>query len=109
MEKKFTNKAEQLRYEHIQELKKDNDKTFTMNYDNKTLHMKILNRGEQFFYQDGDRAFICEISVFADIIYTESIKRWDNGEKINNNEMEEVKRNIERFFMDIYTTTISFT
>lgn len=109
MGEKYYSLAEQLEYEHIQELKNNKEKTFEVINDNTISHMLILNRGEQLFYQENDKAFICEISVILDIVVSESIKRWDSGEKIKVQEREQIKKNIEKFFMDTYKTSIKFT
>lgn len=105
---KFKSLAAQLEYEHIQELKNNKEKTFEVLNDNIISHMLILNRGEQLFYQEGDKAFICEISVKYDIVISDSIKKWDNGEKITSQEKEQIKRNIAKFFLDNYKTNMSF-
>jgi len=110
MSRKFKNLAEELEYEHIQELKCNNETAFLVeDTENSKVYMKILNRGEQLFYQENDKAFICEISVLHDIIFTESIKKWDSGEKIKPQEKEKVKNNIQKFFKDNYNTDIKFT
>jgi len=70
--------------------------------------MLILNRGEQLFYQEDNRAFICEISVIHDVINTDSIRKWDSGEKITFQEKEQIKGNIIYFFMNNYKTVIRF-
>ena len=108
MGKSFKNLAEQLEYEHIQVMKRDKEKLFTFNNNNKTCNLKILNRGEQLFYQEDERAFICEISVMDDVVFSGSIKKWDSGEKITVQEKEQIKQSIEKFFMDNYQTLIWF-
>ncbi len=72
MGKSFKNLAEQLEYEHIQAMKKDKEKVFTVNNNNKTSYMLILNRGEQLFYQEDGRAFICDISLMDDVVFSGS-------------------------------------
>lgn len=110
MGRKFKNLAEELEYEHIQELKANNGTAFLVeDTENSKVYMKILNRGEHMFYQENDRAFICEISVLHDIVFTESIKKWDTGDKITLQEKGNVKNNIKKFFKNIYNTDISFT
>jgi hypothetical protein len=110
MGRKFKNLAEELEYEHIQELKANNETAFLVeDTENSKVYMKILNRGEHMFYQENDRAFICEISVLHDIVFTESIKKWDTGDKITLQEKENVKNNIKKFFKNFYNTDISFT
>ncbi len=108
MGKTFTNLAEQLEYEHIQAMKRDKEKAFTVNDNNKTFYMLILNRGEQLFYQEDERAFICEISVIDDVVFSGSIKKWDSGERITVQEKDQIQKNIKKFFMDNYQTLMRF-
>lgn len=110
MSRKINNLAEELEYGHLQELKENNRTAFLVeDTENSKVYMKILNRGEQMFYQENDKAFICEISVLHDVVFTESIKKWDTGEKIKPQEKEKVKNNIQKFFKNNYNTDISFT
>ncbi len=110
MARKFKNLAEELEYEHIQELKENNETSFLIeDTENSKVYLKILNRGEHLFYQENDRAFICEISVLYDIVFTNSIKKWDTGDKITPKEKEKIINNIKNFFKNIYNTDIKFT
>ena len=109
MGRKFKNITEQYEYEYIQELKNNNEKAFAVKNNNYTSYMLILHRGEQLFYQEGTRAFICEISARYDFVITESIKRWDTGEKITEEEKENIRENITKFFKDNYNTSVKFT
>ncbi len=107
-EKKFKHLAEQLEYELIQAIKDNKEKLFAVNNNNKTCYLKILNRGEQLFYQEDERAFICEISVMDEVVFSGSIKKWDSGAKITAQEKEQIKQSIEKFFMDNYQILMRF-
>ena len=50
--------------------------------------LKILARGEQAFYQQGDRATIFELIAGQGLIFRDSIKRWDDGKKISDAERD---------------------
>lgn len=108
MQRNFKNLAEQMEYEYIQQLKSNKDEAFPITSDGKISYLKILNRGEQLFYQEDNRALICEISVIHDVVIDESIKKWDSGEKVTDKEKNQIRKNIERFFAESYQTNIRF-
>lgn len=109
MSKTFKNLAEQLEYEHIQDLKKNHEGAYSVELDKTGIcYIRILNRGEQMFYQENDRAFICEISVLHDIVFSKSIKKWDNGEKVTEQEKNDIKNKITFFFKQYHNTDIKF-
>jgi hypothetical protein len=61
-------------------------------------YARILHRGEQLFYQYGDRTIICEISVTEGLLDLKSIKRWDHGSKRTDAERESIKKCLGNFF-----------
>ena len=56
-------------------------------------NIRILSRGEQAFYQEGSRALLLEISAGYGVIMKSSIRFWDDGQKVTE---EERARVIER-------------
>ncbi|GAA0537992.1 hypothetical protein [Chitinophaga japonensis] len=91
--------AKKLQFEFIQELK--NDRTVApMIEDNKTAGYKIriIQRGEHLFYQQGDRAFICDIQIRDNILFTDSIKKRDDGTTITDEEKAIIFERIESYF-----------
>jgi hypothetical protein len=78
-----------IEYNRIQELKNSTD--IGLRFERNVEHnykIRIINRSEQLFYQQEDIAFICEINPHESIIFKDSIKKWDNGVKITDDEKE---------------------
>lgn len=50
--------------------------------------IKILGRGEVAFYQRGERALLMEILAGYGVIFADSIRRWNTGEKVSDEERE---------------------
>ncbi len=46
----------------------------------------VLGRGENLFFQQNERAFICEIDAVKGLINSKTISKWDDGKKIQDNE-----------------------
>lgn len=64
--------------------------------------IKILGRGEELFFQKGDDALICEISARLAVIDPKTIKKWDNGNKISDEERTLVVAKIIELYKDAY-------
>ena len=52
--------------------------------------LQILGRGELAFYQQGDRALLLEVLAGRGVIFADSIRRWDDQEKVTAEEREVV-------------------
>ena len=61
--------------------------------------IRIINRGECLFYQEGDRAVICDLDIKGYTIPVKSIKKWDDGKKITEEERDRIKERIRLYFL----------
>lgn len=99
--------AEEIK--EIQALKsKDGVHRFT-DGDNTKIGILILNRGEQMFYQENDKGFICEISARNSIVFTKTIKKWDNGKKISTEEKDKIIERIGKSYKMAYQDEVTFS
>lgn len=48
------------------------------------IRIMIIYRGERLYFQLNEKATICTISARDSLLSKKSIKRWDNGDKIDN-------------------------
>lgn len=64
--------------------------------------IKILGRGEELFFQQGDNALICDISARSAVIDPNSITRWDNGNKIADEERKLIVEKIISLYKKVY-------
>jgi len=64
--------------------------------------MKILGRGEELFFQKNGSALICDISARFSVIEPKSIRRWDNGKKISDEEREVILTKIIELYEQAY-------
>lgn len=91
--------AERLQYEHIQELKETTVATPRVEVNQEEDYkVRIINRGEQLFYQQENRALICEIQPTESIVYTDSIKRWDDGKPVTDEEKRRIITRLDSYF-----------
>lgn len=66
----------------INELKTD-QRAYRYEEDGNTYGLLILYRGETLFYQENDRALLCEIAARFAAINPETIAQWDDNTDIN--------------------------
>jgi hypothetical protein len=52
------------------------------------FRIRTLARGEQAFYQQNERALLLEISARSNIIFRKSIRWWDTGEAVTDEERD---------------------
>lgn len=59
---------------------------------------RVVSRGDQLFHQNADRGLLILMNPYDYTIYTESIKVWDNGEKISKEEIEVIIKRAKSYF-----------
>lgn len=77
--------------------------------DGTSIGLLILNRGEQMFYQEDGRAFICEISARFGIVYLNSIRKWNTKKKITEEEKTNVVKRLKKFYPLAYKDEVTFS
>jgi hypothetical protein len=58
--------------------------------------VQILGRGEMAFYQQGDRALLLEVLAGRGVVFAPSIRRWDDGKKVTDEERETILEVLSR-------------
>ena len=86
----------------IEELKISRTKVHRFKKDGVEFGILILGRGETLFFQIGNDALICEISARHALINPKTIKKWDNGTKINEEEKVFVLEKIIELYKKAY-------
>jgi len=61
--------------------------------------IRILHRGESIFYQEGNRALICEFDPYAYLIVEKSIAKWDDEELVSKEDLIRIKERLTRYFL----------
>ena len=64
--------------------------------------IKILERGDALFFQKNDDALICEISARLAMINPSTINKWDNGNKISDEERASILEKIVELYKRAY-------
>lgn len=71
-------------------------------HDGVIYKLKILGRGEELFFQKGNAALICEISARYAAIDPKTIHKWDNGNKISDEERALILEKIIELYKKAY-------
>lgn len=73
-----------------------------MEDDSVIYKIKILERGDALFFQKNDDALICEISARLAMINPATINKWDNGNKISDQERTVIVEKIIELYKRAY-------
>ena len=86
----------------IDSLKNDFEKVHRFEESGELFGLLTLGRGENLFFQKGDKAFICDISARDSELDKSSIKKWDDGTKISLNQKKELAVKISDLYKKFY-------
>ncbi len=86
----------------IDSLKNDFEKVHRCEENGELFGLLILGRGENLFFQKGDKAFICDISAHDSELDKSSIKKWDDGTKISLDQKTELAVKIAELYKKFY-------
>ena len=64
--------------------------------------LRIIERGDRMFYQEGMECVICEIDPRYGLLAINSINEWSSGEQIGDQERQEVMRRMCALYLDAY-------
>ncbi|SHG42808.1 hypothetical protein [Pedobacter caeni] len=91
----------------IEELMNATDLHFAKDGEGNEFGLRIWGRGEHLFFKENNRGLICSIDAVHSVIYTKSIKVWDNtGEKIGKKERLRISRLIEQYYKAFYNIEV---
>jgi hypothetical protein len=85
----------------INDLKTD-QRAYRYEEDGNTYGLLILYRGETLFYQENDRALLCEIEARFAVINPETIAQWDDNTEIGTTERAAILEKIITLYKKAY-------
>jgi len=68
--------------------------------------IRVLGGGGNLFFQENEKALICEIDAINSVIYTSSVKCWSGYEKMSNSEKKRVLALIDCYYQQVYSKKI---
>lgn len=96
---------EELNY--IKELKDDDSASEFVDETYGMIRLKTIYRGEGLYFQLNDRALICTISARDAMLSKKSIKRWDNGKLIEEQERDMILGIIRSYYPKAYLNELT--
>ncbi|AIM37864.1 hypothetical protein KO02_15095 [Sphingobacterium sp. ML3W] len=87
---------------YIKELKEDLTVNRWNDKDGNSYGIRVLGRGESLFFQENEKALLCDIDAAYAIIYVKSIKNWEGEKKMNVQERGRVIALIEKYYKEVY-------
>lgn len=91
---------------YIDELKEDSTVNRLNDNQGNLYGIRVLGRGNNLFFQENEKALICEIDAVHAVIYTKSIKNWEGEKKMKTEERERVISLIVEYYKKIYNPTV---
>lgn len=67
--------------------------------------IRIIERGERLFYQQKEKALICEIQIRNGSIFSSSIKKWDDDSIVTEEEKRTILERIKSYFINYQQIT----
>jgi len=68
--------------------------------------IRVLGRGENLFFQENEKALICEIDAVNGVIYSKSIKNWEDERKMSPEERNRIISLIDKYYKEIYNPNV---
>jgi len=60
--------------------------------------IRVIGRGENLFFQENEKALICDIDAPASLVYSASIKNWESNKKMSKKEKGRVLTLIKCYY-----------
>jgi hypothetical protein len=71
--------------------------------------IRVLGRGENLFFQENDKALICQIDAVHSIVYSKTIKNWEGEKKMSEVEKHRVIELVEKYYKLVYSPAVKFS
>ncbi len=94
----MSNYIEQLKGDPFVNRLKDNQEN--------SYGIRVLGRGESLFFQENEKALICEIDAVNGVIYSKSIKNWEDERKMSPEERNRIIALIDKYYKEIYNPNV---
>jgi hypothetical protein len=94
----MSNYIEQLKGDPFVNRLKDNQEN--------SYGIRVLGRGESLFFQENEKALICEIDAVNGVIYSKSIKNWEGEKKMGPEERNRIIALIDKYYKEIYNPNV---
>jgi hypothetical protein len=91
---------------YIENLKKDSSVNRLQDENGNLYGIRVLGRGENLFFQENDKALICQINAFHSVIFTKTIKNWEGEKKMAHEEKNRVVNLIEKYYKLVYNPEV---
>lgn len=95
--------------EYIEQLKSDPSVNRIKDIEGNEYGIRVLGRGENLFFQENDKALICQINAGYGIIFIKSIKNWEGEKKMSESEKNRVVNLIKKYYREIYNPDVKMS
>lgn len=92
--------------DYIDSLMKDKTVNRIIDEHKNVYGIRVLGRGENLFFQENDKALICEINAVEALVFTKSVKNWEGEKKMSAEEKERVLTLIKKYYAEVYNPAV---
>lgn len=92
--------------DYIEQLKGNSTVNRLIDNQGNSYWIKVLGRGENLFFQENEKALICEIDAVNGTIYSKSIKNWEGEKKMSTVEQDRIILLIAKYYKEIYNQNV---
>lgn len=68
--------------------------------------IRALGRGDNLFFQENNKALVCEIDAVDSIVYAKSVRSWSGSKKMSASEKARVLALIEHYYKRAYEKSL---
>jgi len=91
---------------YIENLKNDNTINRVQDENGNLYGIRVLGRGNNLFFQENDKALICEIDAVHAVIFTKTIKKWEGEKEMSVEEKKRVTNLIQKYYKEVYNPDV---
>lgn len=92
--------------EYIDSLMQDKSVNRIVDAQKNVYGIRVLGRGENLFFQENNKALICEINAVDALVFTKSVKNWEGEKKMSTEEKERVLALIKKYYAEVYNPEV---
>lgn len=92
--------------DYIEQLKGNPTVNRSIDNQGNSYGIRVLGWGENLFFQENERALICEIDAVSGTIYSKSIKNLEGEKKMSTEERDRIILLIAKYYKEIYNPNV---
>lgn len=94
---------------YIEQLKNDTTVNRFKDDNDNSYGIRVIGRGSYLFFQENDKALICQIDASNSVIFSKTIKKWNGKKKMTKQEKERITSLIKKYYECVYDSNVTIS